>query len=54
MRPLAGSPRGDLGQVRAEVHRLQLVVNELPNVPRQVIVTENLMLNRVGKGVGLC
>ena len=40
MRPLGARPGLHQGQVRAEVHRLQLVVHELPDVPSEVIVSE--------------
>lgn len=38
MRPPALGPRRDVLQVVREVDRVQLVVHELPDVPREVVV----------------
>ena len=39
MRPGALAPRGDVSQVVGEVHSAQLVVDELADVPGEVVVT---------------
>ena len=39
MRPLARRPRLHVLEVVREVHLVQLVVHELADVPRQVVVT---------------
>ncbi len=44
MRPLALRPRVDVLQVVREVHRLQLVVHKLANVPREVVVAERSLV----------
>ncbi len=40
MRPLAGGPRLHVLEIVREVHLVQLVVHELADVPREVVVSE--------------
>ena len=42
--PLGGSPRRDLRQVRAEVDRLELVMNKLPDIPGKIVVAEKVKI----------
>lgn len=37
--PGAGGPRGDVPQILVELEVLQLVVEELADVPREVVMT---------------
>ena len=39
MRPLALAPRRNVAQVVREVHSVELVMDEFPDVPREIVVT---------------
>ena len=39
MRPLTLAPRRDIPQVVSEVHSVELVMDEFPDVPREIVVT---------------